>query len=66
MNELTSIPKGEHKGVCNRKACDNPSAVYFNHSTRKYYCLSCAIRINDANRSDALRLFGHDLCTLQP
>ncbi|MCK5616379.1 hypothetical protein KAR91_81710, partial [Candidatus Pacearchaeota archaeon] len=32
--------------------------------TRKYYCESCAVDLNEYNRIDALRLYGHDLCTL--
>lgn len=56
--------KGEYNGECNRTACSNTGAVYFNHSTRKHYCRSCASLINDANRLDAIRLYGHDLCLL--
>jgi hypothetical protein len=40
--------KGEYKGLCNRKACQSPhNVVYFNSSTRKYYCPRCAKMIND-------------------
>ena len=51
--------KGEYNQECNRTACNNPQATYFNHSTEKYYCKE----INYWNRADAMRLFGHDLCT---
>ena len=61
---LAAVNKGDFNAECNRTACDNPEAVYYNHSTRKHYCYSCAMQINQANRADALRLFGHDLCTL--
>ena len=56
--------KGDYKGECNRTACSNESAVYYNHSTRKYYCEKCALLINDYNHRDAQVMFGHDLCTL--
>lgn len=56
--------KGEKNGLCNRTACQAPGATYYNHSTRKYYCEPCANEINRVNRADALRMFGHDLCTL--
>lgn len=55
--------KGELDGSCNRTACQKPGAKWFNHSTRKYYCGDCADLINKANFSDAMRLYGHDLCT---
>ena len=57
--------KGLYKGFCNRTACQLPnSAIYFNHSTRKYYCRHCADEINSCNRIEAMLQFGHDLCTL--
>lgn len=57
--------KGHYNGLCNRTDCQSPvHVVYFNHSTRKYYCPSCAHLINDANHFDSLEMFGHDLCTL--
>ncbi len=58
--------KGELKGRCNITRCQKPnSATWYNHSTRKHYCPSCANRLNsdEFNRSDAMRMFGHDLCT---
>jgi hypothetical protein len=58
----TEIPKGEHGGECNRSACRNDHANFYNYSTRKYYCASCASLINYYNRTDALQMFGHDLC----
>ncbi len=56
--------KGEYLQICNRTVCNNPLANFFNHSTKKYYCIECAMKINDANRHDAIRMFGHDLCTI--
>lgn len=57
--------KGEFKQECNRTACSNADAVFYNHSTRKYYCGTCATLINKVNRADAMRMFGHDLCILE-
>lgn len=55
--------KGVYSGNCNRKDCQKPGALFYNHSTRMYYCVICARMINDVNRSDAIRMFGHELCT---
>lgn len=59
----TNPNKGVAGGDCNRTQCQSPGAIYFNHSTRKYYCHACALDLNEANRLDAIRLFGHNLCT---
>lgn len=59
--------KGELNGSCNITSCQKPnSATWYNHSTRKYYCPSCARRLNndEFNKRDAMKMFGHDLCTL--
>lgn len=70
--DLTSLEKkvmalkGKHDGFCNRGACLSQWGVtWFNHSTNAFYCESCACRLNMANRVDARRLYGHDLCTDQ-
>lgn len=55
--------KGLYDGRCNRMACQQPGAVWYNHSTRKYYCEECAHELNRYNRRDSMELFGHDLCT---
>jgi len=58
--------KGELNGKCNITRCQKPnSATWYNHSTRKHYCPSCTNRLNsdEFNRRDAMRMFGHDLCT---
>ncbi len=55
--------KGDKNGSCNRTACQRPGANWFNHSTRRYYCQSCAFMLNDCNRRDAMELYGHELCT---
>jgi uncharacterized Zn ribbon protein len=59
--------KGELNGSCNITSCQKPnSATWYNHSTRKYYCSSCARRLNndEFNKRDVMKMFGHDLCTL--
>lgn len=56
--------KGLKGGSCNREDCQVAGAEWYNHSTEKYYCEWCAIRINEAN-SDAVEMYGHDLCTLE-
>ncbi len=59
--------KGELNGTCNITACTTGiKATYYNHSTRKYYCKPCAMRLNsdEFNYRDAQRIWGHDLCTL--
>jgi hypothetical protein len=62
---MSEVKKGEWGGECNRTVCKEPLAVWYNHSTRKYYCQRCAGLINDANRKDAQEMFGHELCTLE-
>lgn len=55
--------KGDQGGACNRTACQSTVDVnYFNHSTRKYYCESCAELINKHN-PEAIIMYGHKLCT---
>lgn len=58
--------KGEYGGSCNITRCQRPnSATWFNHSTRKYYCRSCAHDLNydTFNCKDAMDMWGHLLCT---
>lgn len=43
---------------CARAACHSPDSVYWNSSTRAYYCPRCAKEINRQN--------GVELCTLDP
>jgi len=60
------MAKGELNKECNITSCQKPnSATWYNHSTRKYYCKSCAMRLNNDpfNKADAERMYGHDLCT---
>ncbi|CCH01934.1 hypothetical protein FAES_3928 [Fibrella aestuarina BUZ 2] len=57
------LNKGQYNGTCYRSACDRHPAPWYNHSTGHYYCTTCAFDINQANHADAMRLFGHELCT---
>lgn len=59
--------KGEYGKECYRAACDNKeNVVYYNQSTQKFYCPHCANLINDANRADAMRIYGTELCIVKP
>lgn len=42
--------KGEKNGTCNVTDCGNSHAIHFNTGMNKYYCTSCARKINDACR----------------
>jgi hypothetical protein len=58
--------KGHYGGSCNITRCQRPdSAFWYNHSTRAYYCRSCAHDLNydHFNRKDAMEMWGHFLCT---
>jgi len=55
--------KGEKNGRCNRSSCLSPhNVIFYNYSTRKYYCPRCASLINEVNHADAIQMFGHELC----
>jgi hypothetical protein len=55
MSEPDPALKGKKDGNCNRQACQQPGATYFNVGTDAYYCESCARRINrDMTESDKL------------
>lgn len=42
----TVFEKGEKGGMCNRTACENVPAEWYNQYTQRWYCKSCADRIN--------------------
>ena len=44
--------KGDKNGRCNRTACNNRPAPYFNIITKKYYCVACARLINEFSKND--------------
>lgn len=41
--------KGLKNGSCNRSACQQPGATWYNSGSRAYYCTKCAGMINDAH-----------------
>jgi hypothetical protein len=45
-----TIPKGHRDGECNRTACHNPNARWYNPHTNSYYCQPCAFRLNEEMR----------------
>jgi len=70
-NLQTDKPAGQgkgHKGEnCNRSACQAPGAYWYNHSTRAYYCKTCADLINSSCQHDQyVKDLGHPLLTLDP
>lgn len=59
MSQELKADKGLYNGACNRAACQQPGATWYNLATRAYYCRSCAGMINwPGGRADAMRLFG--------
>jgi hypothetical protein len=61
-----SADKGQYLGLCNMSSCKTlEPATWYNHGSYAYYCTMCANRLNndEYNKRDALRLFGHALCT---
>jgi len=53
--------KGAHDGICNRTACDNEHAFWFNSTNGKYYCGVCAKKFNEVARQNC----EHPLCELR-
>lgn len=47
MNDNPKVEhvKGGHGGTCNRTVCNTTGADWFNDSTKKFYCKSCAFAI---------------------
>ena len=57
--------KGQFGGSCNVTACQLPnSATWYNYSTERYYCRTCALELNRVNW-DYPQMCGkdHPLCT---
>jgi len=46
--------KGEEFGECNRTVCHAGPAIYFNNSTEKWYCVSCAMDIQEFENTRAM------------
>lgn len=49
LDQPLNPDKGLFNGSCNRRACQQPGATFWNPSTRAHYCRSCAGQINHAN-----------------
>lgn len=43
---MIAIRKGQHRGECNRTACSNKVARWYNPHTNAYYCDCCAPKLN--------------------
>lgn len=44
--------KGQKNGSCNRQACQESGATWFNKVMKAYYCQPCALRLNETKLSD--------------
>jgi len=42
--------KGDYSGTCQRFACENSGAHWFNQTNGRYYCSECARTFNDVLR----------------
>jgi hypothetical protein len=42
--------KGKMAGSCNRTACQEPGAVWWNRGSYAYYCYDCSRMLNRANQ----------------
>ena len=49
--------KGEYGKDCNRTACPEVRAIYYNVGTRAYYCRGCALDIQRSANHDNLIIF---------
>lgn len=49
---MTLLIKGEKGGLCNRTACQQPPALFYNRVMGKYYCYNCAVLIERSARRD--------------
>ena len=60
---IIRVGKGEAGKLCNVTRCQLPGAFFYNKSTQRYYCASCALAINDfrPTREDSLQMFGTQL-----
>lgn len=54
--------KGEYGGQCQRIACENREAHWFNDTNGRYYCASCANTFNEVCRRNGQP----PLCILHP
>lgn len=47
--ELVERDKGDKWGECNRTGCTNVPAFWYNMYTQRWYCATCAQKINAAS-----------------
>ena len=47
--------KGDYNGPCQRYACDNDGAHWYNQANGRYYCSDCARTFNDVLRHQGRR-----------
>lgn len=58
--------KGQYNGTCNLTRCTSGEpATWYNHGSMAYYCTGCAKMLSNdpVNKREALKSFGHELCT---
>lgn len=47
--------KGDYQDTCYRTACNaKQNVIFYNTSTKKYYCPSCAKKINAGNNNQPI------------
>jgi hypothetical protein len=54
------LDKGKHGGACNRGACNERPADWWNPHMAAYYCEGCAKKINESLAASKLKLCEHD------
>jgi len=57
--DTSNIAKGSYNGECNRGACTNKHAYWYNDPMYKYYCIACARMINESSNQSGMG----DICT---
>lgn len=58
LDQPLKADKGQRGGSCNRQACQDPGANFFNRGSGYWYCESCAVELNHHNRD--FRHYGKD------
>lgn len=56
MDKNKPADKGERNGTCNISVCSNKPAIHFNRVMEKYYCTSCARKLNANMTYDGVAL----------
>lgn len=63
---MAKIGKGEHGAECAMTTCQNPNAMWRNHSDDRHYCGACALLLNCTHYREAQERFGGTLCVFVP